>query len=372
MGTRLIIIGGGYVGSEIARALEQQMEITLIEPREGFVHTPPMIRALVRPGLIDQAIIPYDRLLKRGRLIRARATAIHPGHIALDNGDTVSGQLMLVATGSHHSGFLKPRGDSLAAFRASHHDAAKRIRAASHIAIAGAGPVGIELAGEIAAAFPDKTVTLVSDTVHLLPGFPARLGHVTARKLAALGINPVHGRAILHQDGDISDGPLELADGRVITCDLILPATGSRGRNELLAALPGVVTTPQGQVVTDPWLRPSDHAGLFVGGDVAATSEAMTIVATMRQIPFLTKTLLHASAGRDIRHLRPYRPWTAAPILLPLGPRHGASFLPVPPPFAPLGVVGDLPTRRLKGADLFIRKYRRKLGQPTRPDGEAR
>lgn len=369
---RLLIIGGGYVGTEVARRLENRIDVTLIEPREAFVHTPAMIRALVKPALIDSAMMPYDQLLKRGQVIRSRASAIHPGCIELANGDTLSGDIMLVATGSGHSGFLKPSGDSIADFRTAHADTAARIRQVGNIVVVGGGPVGIELAGEVAAASPEKRVTLVSATQQLLPGFPSRLDRMLRRKLAALGVAVVHGRADLVRDDSPVTGPLHLEGGRVIEADLILPATGSRGRNELLACLDGVRTTTTGRVMTDPWLRLPGHGRLFVGGDVAATGDAMTIVATMRQVPFLVKTLGCVIDGGDIQKLRPYRPWRVAPMLLPLGPRIGASFLPVPAPFAQFGVVGDLPTRKLKGSNLFIAKYRKSLRLDPAPVRDVR
>lgn len=362
MRPRLLVVGGGYVGCDIARRLENELDVTLIEPKTAFVHTPAMIRALVRPDLRDRAIMPYDRLLGRGRVIRARVSAIEPDGVSLDNGETVPGDMIVVATGSDHAGFLKPSGDSIDDFRAIQADAANRIASARHIAIAGAGSVGIELAGEIASALPGIRITLISTSPGLMPGHHPRLGRMLRRKLAAQGVAIITAHAELPPGESIFDGPLHLDNGERVEADLVLAATGSQGRNGLLTALPDVRAIADGRVATDPWLRPSSHPRIFVGGDVAATGDAMTIVATMRQIPFLIKALRCVASGGDIHHLRPYSPWSAAPILLPLGPERGASFLPAPGPLAPLGVVGDFITRQMKGADLFIPKYRRLLG----------
>ena len=380
MRPRLIVIGGGYVGSAVARRLDGDLDVTLIEPKQAFVHTPAMIRALVQPGLSEQALLPYDPLLRRGRVIRDRVTGIGSGgigsggggsggaadHVTLASGGRVQGDLILIATGSGHAGFLKPLGDSIADFRSLQSDTARRIAGARHIAIVGAGPVGIELAGEIAHACPDKAVTLLSAHPTLMPEFPAGLGRMLAAKLAALGVTLRHGRACLDERDHPSDGPLLLTDGQAIDADLILPATGARGHCALLEGLPGVRLLPGGRVATDAWLRPSAHPRLFVGGDIAATGDAMTIVATMRQIPYLAKTLRYVANGEDLHHHRPYRPWREvwgnAPILLPLGPRRGASSLPLPGALAPFGIMGDLFTRQMKGRDLFVPRQRKGMG----------
>ncbi|MDF3604909.1 FAD-dependent oxidoreductase [Paracoccus sp. DMF-8] len=253
MRPRLIVIGGGYVGSAVARRLDGDLDVTLIEPKQAFVHTPAMIRALVQPGLSEQALLPYDPLLRRGRVIRDRVTGIGSGgigsggggsggaadHVTLASGGRVQGDLILIATGSGHAGFLKPLGDSIADFRSLQSDTARRIAGARHIAIVGAGPVGIELAGEIAHACPDKAVTLLSAHPTLMPEFPAGLGRMLAAKLAALGVTLRHGRACLDERDHPSDGPLLLTDGQAIDADLILPATRARGHCALLEGLPG-------------------------------------------------------------------------------------------------------------------------------------
>lgn len=362
MKPKLVIVGGGYVGSEAARRLDAVLDVTLIEPREAFVHVPAMIRALVEPALLERAILPYDRLLRRGRILRGRAAGIRPDGVLLEDGSFVPGDVILVATGSDYAAPFKPQGGSIAEFRRAHAETGERLRAARHIAIAGAGPVGIELAGEIAWACPGKSVSLIAADEQLLPDYPARLGRALEAKLASLGVSVIKGRrARLSEPGE--PGPLILDDDTTVSADLVLPAVGARGRNGLLADLPGVRRGEQGRVLTDDWLRPAVWPNLFSGGDVAEVGDAMTIVATMRQVPFLVRAIRTAAAGGRVERLRPYRPWKAAPILLPLGPRVGNSFLPAPGPFAPLGVVGNLATRRLKGADLFVAKYRRAFGR---------
>lgn len=74
---KLAIIGGGYAGFNLARLLDAHVDVTLIEAREAFVHNVAAIRAAVEPALLDRIVIPYDRLLKNGRVVHGRATAIN-------------------------------------------------------------------------------------------------------------------------------------------------------------------------------------------------------------------------------------------------------------------------------------------------------
>ncbi|MEM6891858.1 MAG: N-acyl homoserine lactone synthase, partial [Pseudomonadota bacterium] len=94
---------------------------------------------------------------------------------------------------------------------------------------------------------------------------------------------------------------------------------------------------------------------VFAAGDAVDAGDAMTIVAISRQHPWLAKTLKALAQGKELRSQRQYTPWDKAPCLVPLGPERGNSFL-------GFATFGDWVTRKMKGRDLFIPKYRKLLG----------
>ncbi len=350
---RVVIVGGGYVGFEVAKALDEHADVTLIEQREAFVQPPAAIRALLQPGILDQIILPYDRLLKHGQVVRGRATAVSQFEVTLDDGKAYPADYIVLATGSSYAAPFKPAGDSIADFRNASAVVSAQLSAAHSVVIVGAGAVGTELAGEIAAAQPDKDITLVSSDNTLFPMYPCKLGAQLKRKLERAGVSVVLGQRaenLQHVDKPYA-GPVALTDGRVIQADLVFPVIGSRPNAGLAQSLPGVTVAPSGRVKTDQWLRPSDYPNVFVAGDIADVGDGMTIVAISRQNPWLIKTLKRELRGQAVEQQKPYLPWKTAPILLPLGPKIGNSWL--------FATVGDWITRRMKGKDLFIPKYRK-------------
>ena len=351
---RIIVVGGGYVGWEVARDLDDFADVTLIEQREAFVHVSAMIRALVQPSLLDQAIIPYDSLLSRGRVLRARVASVDASGVIVENGRRIPADYIVVATGSSYAAPFKPQGTSVEPLRAGIRETHERLRIAKNIAIVGAGAVGTELAGEIVNAFPNKKVNLITSEPRLFPMYPEKLGTQLLRKLNARGVNVILNQRVgnLASTSEPYAGQLALADGRVIEADLIFPVIGATGDATLLKSLPDSRVGTAGRIVTDPWMRPSLYANVFAAGDVAEMGDGMTIVATTRQIPWLVKAIKALIAGKPIERIKPYRPWALAPILLPLGPAIGSSYL-------PFGVVGDFVTSRLKGKKLFIPKYQK-------------
>ena len=55
---RAIVIGGGYAGINLARPLDDHADVTLVEPRDYFVHNVAAIRSLVQPDLLETLLIP--------------------------------------------------------------------------------------------------------------------------------------------------------------------------------------------------------------------------------------------------------------------------------------------------------------------------
>ncbi|RYH10336.1 NAD(P)/FAD-dependent oxidoreductase [Tropicimonas sp. IMCC6043] len=349
---RLVIVGGGYLGSELARAMDTRAQVTLVEPREAFCHSPAMIRALVQPDLVDKALIPYDGLLRRGEVVRARAIAVDGESVTLDDGSRRPADAVVVATGSQHGAAFKTNGGAVGALREANRALQSEVAAARRIAILGGGALGVELAGEIRAALPDTQVTLISDRP-LLDGYPPKLGQGLARQLGALGVQLRIGpKAVdLVSHNEPFSGPVRLEDGSSVDVDLVIPALGSRPDTALLDPLPGLRKGPDGRVLCDRWMRPSDLPNLFAAGDVADIGDPMTIVGATRQVSWLIRALGGLLAGRRLDRTPAYAPWPSPPILVPLGPRMGQSILPV------AGLVGAGPTRLLKGRELFLPKY---------------
>lgn len=359
MSQKIAIIGGGYLGVELAKALDDSAKVTLIEPRSHFVHAPAMIRAVVEPSLLDRALIPYDRLLTNGRVIAAKATGIDANGVTLDDGTRVEADYIVVATGSGNAMPFKPQGADIAGLRADNQRIHQQLKAAQSIGIVGAGAVGTELAGEIAHAMPGKKVTLISSDAALFGAMPSKLGRSLATKLRKAGVTLILGQRAenLKSLTEPYAGSLQLADGSQHEFDLIFPVIGSRANSALLEALAGAEKSTANRIKVDPWMRPSALPNVFAAGDVADAGDAMTIVAISRQLPWLKAALADLAQGKTIEDLKPYKPWgSKAPILVPLGPKLGSSFL-------GFFTAGNFLTSKMKGEDLFLSKYNKLLGR---------
>ncbi|MEM6728565.1 MAG: FAD-dependent oxidoreductase [Pseudomonadota bacterium] len=353
----LVVVGGGYIGVELAQGLQETFDVTLVEPRDAFVHAPAMLRGLVDRSVRDEALIPYDKALSGAKLVKARATEIREKSVLTDQGEELPADYIVLCPGASNGGIFKPAGEGIDAFRAAQEKVEGQIKAADSIAIVGAGAVGTELAGEIAHAYAAKKITLISSDTTLFPGFSAKLGRGLAKKLGDMGVSLVLGQRVtdLKSTTEPYSGKLTLQNGDTLDADLVIPCIGSRPETALFESLPGVAKAADGRVKVDAHLRPSTYPNVFAAGDAVDAGDAMTIVAASRQQPWLAKLLKAVAAGKTVESQKAYTPWGSAPILVPLGPERGNSFLMI-------ATFGDWVTKTAKGKDLFIGKYRKLLG----------
>lgn len=185
-------------------------------------------------------LIPYDNLLSKGKVIRAKVTEINGDSVTLTDGTQLEADYIVVATGSSNGGAFKPAGDNIDDFRAVVTDLSAKVKAAKAITIVGAGTVGTEMAGEIIHAMPDKKITLISSEETLFPQMPAKFGASIQSKLEKSNVDVRFGVRVenLASLTDPYTGSVTLSDGSTIDADLIIPAIGSRAVSEVLNTLP--------------------------------------------------------------------------------------------------------------------------------------
>jgi NADH dehydrogenase FAD-containing subunit len=357
---RVIIIGCGYAGYPLARSLDQYVDVVVVEPRDAFLHNVAAIRAITDPALLERIILPYGKLLKRGKVLRDRALAIDGNSIKLASGGSLDGDIIVIATGSGYARPFKPDSDTLADFVTLNRAAHEQVRAAKSVAIVGAGTVGTELAGEIAVAMPGKKVTLISSAPKLFPTYPEGLGRRLQAQLTGMGVTVVTGtvKSLASTTAPFT-GRLELDTSKAIEADIVFPAIGSKADGNLTRKMKGADFDNLGRMKVDAWLRPAGLANVFVTGDAVSAGDYMSIVAILRQQPWLTKTIRAVLAGTKIEKIPAYAPWPSPPVLVPLGPRKGASVLPVTRKGL---VVGPFLTSAIKGKKLFIPRYHHEFG----------
>ncbi|HEY4266332.1 MAG TPA: NAD(P)/FAD-dependent oxidoreductase [Micropepsaceae bacterium] len=297
---RVVVIGAGFAGIEVARALGAAgISATLIDRRNYHLFQPLLYQvaaAALSPADIAEPIRKMLRRYRSVKVVLGEVIAIDAAarSVTLASGKIIAYDWLVAATGATHSYFgheeweqdapgLKTVEDArivrsrllLAFEQAEMERHAQEQRRLMTIAVIGGGPTGVELAGAIAelAHFTlakdfhriraqDAQVILFEAGERILAAFPENLAAYATRRLEKLGVtvrlrSPVQNitaRGIVVAGTEIGVGAAIWAAG---------VTASNTGR------LLGVETTRNGQIAVNPDLSVPQREGVYVLGDLA-------------------------------------------------------------------------------------------------------
>jgi len=351
MARTVAVIGGGYGGAAVAKALDDVADVVLVEPKDAFHHNAAALRAVVRPDWLTRIFLPYDNLLTHGQVIRDRAVSVSPGAVTLVSGAQVEADYIVLATGSQYPFPAKTDVPDSATAQERYLRLHKELGNAERILLVGAGPVGLELAGELAAGWPDKHITLIDPADRILPAYSPQLREEVGRQLDALGIQLILGAALAVEPG-VAPGRAEAftvttAQGHTIGADLWLRCHGATAVTDYLAGSLAAARRPDGRVRVTQTLQVEGHDAVFALGDITDLPENKQASAAIKHAEVIAHNIEAQMHGGEPMAYRP----ADASILLPLGPSHGAGQHPA------MGLIGAAATAEYKGSDLLVGRY---------------
>jgi NADH:ubiquinone reductase (H+-translocating) len=311
---RVVVVGGGFGGLQAVSKLRRApVEVTLVDRRNFHLFQP--LTYQVATGALSPGEIAYPlrAIFKRDRNVRVLLAEV--GDFDLDARElhlrSVSAvpaparlgyDTLIVAGGSHYSYFgheewrahaaevkslesaLEVRSRLLAAFEAAEAEPNAEERDAwLTFVVVGAGPTGVEMAGQIGELARDTLrrdfrtidsrrarVLLVEAADRVLTSFPPSLSAKAERSLRRLGVTVLAGRTVIGIDAAGvtlagADGGAERIASRAVVWAAGVTASGLAGR---LAELTGTERDRAGRVTVEADLTLPGHPEVFAMGDM--------------------------------------------------------------------------------------------------------
>lgn len=366
MSGKVVIVGGGYGGSTLAKALDETMDVVLVDPKDAFVHSVAALRGLVSAEWAPRVFYPYGNLLQRGVVIRDRVVAVDEKGVTTAAGTRIDADYIVLASGSTYPFPAKMDVDD--SLVAQHSQAATReeLERAERVLLVGAGPVGLELAGEISERWPEKKITIVDVTDEILAGdqYLPGLRSSLREQLEARGVSFLLGSPLAGEPATPPGvaGALDLRteDGRTVQADIWFRCYGVRPVSDYLQGELAGARHANGALEVDAHLRLVGAEHVYAIGDVTAVPEPKRAGAAQRHADVVAKNIQAHSAGRPVEEV--YRPGPGV-ALIPLGSTGGDSQ--VPGPDGPV-LIGAEATARNKGTDLMTARYAETFGLADR------
>jgi 3-phenylpropionate/trans-cinnamate dioxygenase ferredoxin reductase subunit len=275
---RFAIVGAALAGGSAAAALREggfEGEITLIGAEKQLPYNrPPLSKGYLRgqDKFEDQLVNPAAFYTEQriGLRLGVRATAIDPGRklVALEGGETVPYDRLLVTTGGRNRTLTTPGGDLPGIFQLRTVEDCDRIRAAAtpgrRAVVIGLGFIGSEVTASLRQMGVEVTA-VDGNPVPLARVLGPEVGAVLAAIHREKGAELVLEDAVAAFEGAGRVERVRTKKGRVLACDFVVAGIGIVPNTELLAAAGAKVDNG---VLVDEHCR-TTLPDVYAAGDVA-------------------------------------------------------------------------------------------------------
>ena len=301
--TDVLIVGGGFGGVAAAEKLaENGVDVTLIDRKNYFEVTFATLRNVALPEMTgNRPRKKYADFIK-GDFIQASIESMNDKEAKLANGETIGFKQAVIATGSRYP--TLPLAKSIDAMDYAERnqellDAHQELAAAHSVLVIGGGLVGVEFAGDIASAFPDKEITLAHASDALLDGSRPKAQRKALEQLTARGVTVKFNRRFTK---DASVGGRDLyrcsISGETMQPDIAYVCVGMVPNTEFLKGELPSILNERGQVKVDSNMKVEGYDNLFALGDCSTLDVRKHGYLASVQGAHLADALLKSAAGK--------------------------------------------------------------------------
>jgi NADH dehydrogenase FAD-containing subunit len=341
---KILIIGGGFAGARVAQDLVKAglLDVTLVDRKDYFEVTYAMLRCLAGADeLATRARMRYEDFMK-SKFILGEVSKLAENSATLDDGSELAFDYAIVASGSSYRTFHIAKSFEAKTLDARHQEfdvAQKELEVAKEVTIIGGGSVGVELAGEIAFAYPDKSIALIEGGPRLLGGLTPKASATATKQLENLGVNV------------LLNTMLQEGDSALANAEVVYHCLGLTPNTDLMAEHFSSSLNETGRIKADKFLRMAGKDHIFAIGDCADVPEGKLGYNADRQGAAVAKNILCTINKKRLKAHKP-SPMMA---LVPTGQKTGLVQL-------PFGVTTLRFMVNMKQKDLFISKQFGNLG----------
>ncbi|KAI8055014.1 hypothetical protein BDF22DRAFT_774528 [Syncephalis plumigaleata] len=251
----VVIVGGGFAGFSCAEILDRmpRFHVTLIDPKAYIEYTSGVAPYSRNIRQLSRLQISHRAYIRNGVVIRDRVDSVYANYVRVSD-KQIPFHYLVLATGSMYHNSLKATQVTKSNRVKCLEEEQRQVQRSNSILVIGAGPVGCEIACEIASTFPDKKITLVGSSARVLPNWGLPVSAAMKARLGSLNV-------IVHLN------------------ERVKPIQGQNGTTT--GFLPKTWLDEQHRIMTRPTLQIQQNDVIFAAGDIANTTTRKNAFAAM-------------------------------------------------------------------------------------------
>lgn len=370
--TNVVVVGASVAGLHISHSLLEvpNVKVVLVNPATTYYWNIAAPRIVAKPKAFktDQYLLPIQDAFKKypsesfefvaGNVtaidVDSKTVSVTPTHGSAD-GKSLSYDYLVLASGSTTPSTAGDITGTSIPFKQSNRDdmeqliemAQQTIAGAKEIVIGGAGPIGVELAGELAEAAEQNgsrvSITLISATERVLPMLKPCGSSAAEKLLKQKNIKVLTSTRVTGAKASGETWAVSLDSGDTLSADLYIPTTGVIPNSSFV---PGQFLDHDGWVKVDREMRVLAGENIYAAGDITNNSMRLSFKAS-EQAGVAAHNLKADILGNGER--KSFDQGESVMMVVPVGESGGTGQIFGMTPFSFM-------VRMIKGRDYFISK----------------
>ena len=284
---KVVIIGGGFAGAYIARELEKDFDITLIDSKDYFEFTPGILRTIVEPEHIKKIQILHTHYLKRAKAIVGCVKTMTDNYLVLDDNKKIHFDYLAVCSGSSYNLPFKEKSIIKVTRAKNLRECYEDLCKAKRVLIIGGGLVGVELASEICTHYKDKDITIIHSNDRLMQRTHERAIKYAETFLKKKGVKIIYGERVEKKHGNIYITNKK----RKIKTDMVFLCTGITPNYDFMKKNFKDKLNHEGFIKVNEYLQVEGYNNIFAAGDITNRTEEKTAQNAGRQARIMVKNI---------------------------------------------------------------------------------
>ena len=299
MKKKLLIIGGGFVGSLVAKELENKFETTLIDKKEYFEYYPGILRIVINNNHKEKIKVKYKNYLKKSLIINGTVLSINNNFVTVGR-KNIPYEYLVICAGTKYKNHMKNEF-CIPSYEIENFDKDKeKIKKAKNITIVGGGLVGIELAAELI-ELKNKKITILQSRETIIHEENKKSINYATEYLEKNGVNIILNTKVKK----IIKKTIITNENKKINSDLIFLCIGKIPNTDFMLKNFSEYLDEKRYIKTDEYLRLINHNNIFAGGDIISINKNKLAQNAKEHAKIIINNIINSEENKKLKEYRP-------------------------------------------------------------------